>query len=223
MNYFHYQNPSDNTEMPPRVYRYVEDESEARAFIEGEIWLSTFEYIRNCDKSRADKDEGLRSYKVNFLDTSKKDGATELIKDRLKNSGINIAKQGVVFANNKIITRHPNSYLLCASMRKSNKRMRERFGKFCIQIEQPKELLRLVAESLQQFTPLSHAVIGKVDYKGRDFSDADIDISEAAFANVSGNIYEKEVRMIWRPRDPATTIERMKIKVPEAGKLCKIV
>jgi len=191
--------------------------------LRGDVRLSTFKYIGECDMSRADPDEGTEKYKVNFFDSSKNDTCSAKINDNLSNRGIHIGGKNVLFYDNTVISRHPNSYVLCTSLKRNSDYMRSSFGEVCIEIKEPECFLYLVAQELNKKSRLNHATIGMVQYCGRSFQDAENGVDNIAFANVEGNRREQEVRMIWCPLDQDSIIEGATVNVPEVAELCSIL
>jgi len=203
---------------PKYVYRFLKEREHAIAFTRGEVWLSTFETLRNPENPRGDPGEGSQTTHVSEMDFS--NPAHAATRWRL-GSVFGGDPSGVRLHNVVVNLTHPDSFLLCTSL-EQNEKMRDRFGAYCVQIADVETFAGLVGRQLASEVPLRRASMGPVRYDGRkrmDDQGMDVDI---IFSNAPGNAEEQEFRMVFVPESLGPIAPRAVI-VRQVAKLCRLV
>lgn len=205
---------------PAQVFRYLADRDHAEAFCSGYIWLSTFNQIRHADSGRADKDDGQLLYSLTSVTPDTPAADREVIRHRIEpaiGEPLNDTLENV-----HVFRQHPDAYVLCTTLREERK-MRDRFGQFCVRISHPYAFFKCVTSMLLEKGVLLEADdFAPVQYAGRSFADANPEVGQVAFANVPGNAFEREARMVWTPRS-RDSLPPMLLHVPATVGMCSIV
>lgn len=205
---------------PPAVFRYLEHRDHARAFESGFVWLSSFEHIRTCDTGRADPNEAKIDFEVKRLSPDMPADERATIHQRL-NPMMTGDLSGLTMEGLSFVKEYPDCYVLCTTERDEPK-MRPRFGEHCIRILQPDLFFQLIARRLAQNMSLEFSAFARVRYDGRKLVDASPDVGHPAFANVPGNAFEREARMVWGPTQDHKVAPFL-LEAPEVARLCSIV
>ncbi|MFL6629746.1 MAG: hypothetical protein ACJ8G1_25150 [Vitreoscilla sp.] len=209
--------------MPKYLYRYLQHEEYAKAFVAGEIWLSTFDHIRNCDATRADAHDGTSEYTAEWRGTG--DPTSEaVIQRRLAQGGIRFkgGLAGHVVTANVMHSRHRSAYVLCTTSIGNNAKMRSQFGQFCVQIHEPGAFMVSLVAAIELVVPWQHYVAGAVQYEGRKFANADESPGALGFASVPSLKHEREFRLIYQPENQ-DDIKPIAVTVPAARSLCELI
>ena len=208
--------------IPARLYRYFERAEHAQRLVDGHVWLSTLEYVRKCDASRADPHDATMRYQVSRLDADTPKAEASLILDRLRaDRFFDGDPSGIRAQNLTLVSVVPDSFLLCLSSLKMDKRLQRVFGKYCVEIENPVALWREINTAVLQVMPKAFPRFDAVTYTGRSYRDADPQPGMLGFASDPSLAFEREFRMIWYPSEPGLKLSPKEVEVPRARKLCR--
>ncbi|MEO8806299.1 MAG: hypothetical protein ABI433_09465 [Burkholderiaceae bacterium] len=199
----------------PRVLnRFLPEEEQAMKFLDGRIWISTIDTIRQPDNPRGDSGEGGLAWRPDNTATLFPEGSEPEKARALKQYGVagaeNIEFRGIEFRVN-----HPDAYVLCLTTDPKLKG----FGDSRVLIADPQQFLGLVTDAVGEAVGPVTCCFGKVQYEGRLVHQCIPKPLHPLFVGPKGNRIEKEWRMCWIP-DSTTPLQPFELHVPEAGRLC---
>jgi hypothetical protein len=215
-----------NATPPETLYRFCDVPEHAQQLCDGHVHLSTFQYIRNCDRLRADEAEGKTQFTSG--DAEWVDGAP--INEAARNmdaSGLGMSRLGMPrakYASAKGNTFHfsvPDALVLCMTESCGDDRFRRVFGGHRVAISQPSKVYEAVTAVLRQRVALRRGEFFRVTYVGRTFNAKESPSVPPGAVGPEVNAWEQEVRMLWLPV-PGVRVEPMLLHVPEVVGLCSL-
>ena len=209
---------------PKRVYRFFEKEEYAKMFVEGKICLSTFDYIRQCDRTRGDPEEATATYRSGLAlwgpDGVPMNQAARNLEAIGWFKGGNV-RNAVVY-NSQINYKLYDAWMLCTTLDKRDSRLRSTFGKYCVEIRDPLDFFNVMTDIMEADRMTGLSAFKPLKYVGRDFSAEEQAMEDVAFIGPAKNAWEKEARMMWRPA-PGSVISPMVVDAPEVKGFCRAV
>jgi hypothetical protein len=203
------------------VYRFFQEEWQADALARGDVWLSTLETCRAYeDPAQGDPEEAHETYNSGHAVGSSDD---QDFVEIARKSGIHIGPScsNITLSNNTRKTVLPNAYVLCTTTEFSPENLSNTFGKYCVEITNPKEFFVRVSASLEKSIPIKEAVAGKVIYKDRHYTGMESPPGPIGFVKPP-DLYatQKEFRFLWVPKNSTGLIPFL-LKCPDASCLCR--
>lgn len=181
-----------------RLYRYFDTEEYAERFVQGMVWLTTFEACRRYEDSyRGDPDEGSR-VRVSRLIAGH--GDDPRFRARAAESGVSVhpAARDIIISQNRTTQLVPNAWLLCASQHDDPEALKE-FGRFCVKILQPIQFAEKVAASIGLEIRLQGAHAGPVIYRSNEYRSSEPAPERMGFTKDPSYALQNEFRLIWHP------------------------
>ncbi len=213
-------------EHPDKVFRYLRDRDHARALVNGYVWFTTLEALRNNDHPRSDPGEGTYRLDIKRYDSAVAGAETEKLKGRLAGLFRMEGSARMVVENIVYAQKVPDLFVMCTSSLNS-KFLRRLFGEHCVRITDPQGFAltccRAIANHLGE---RAGGRCGRMQYQGRGGVDAQgPDANHLAFMNINGHASEKEYRMIWGPMNqhPSRTLQPVLLRVPGVERFVSIV
>jgi len=203
------------------VYRFFKKESEAEALTRGEVWLSTLATCRAYeDPKQGDPEEAHETYNSGYAVGGSDD--PELV-EVARRSGIHIGPgfNKITIKNNTRRTVLPDAYVLCTTIEYLPEKLSETFGKYCVEITNPREFFTNISVVLEKSVALNEAVAGKVIYKHRHYTGMEAPPGPIGFVKPP-DLYasQKEFRLLWVPKMPEG-ITPFLLNCPNVKQLCK--
>jgi hypothetical protein len=203
------------------VYRFFQEEWEADALARGEVWLSTLETCRAYeDPEQGDPEEAHETYNSGHAVGGSDDPDFVEVARR---SGIHIGPgcSDITLSNNTRKTVLPDAYVLCTTNELSPDKLSETFGRYCVEITNPKDFFIRVSTILEKSTPIKEAVAGKVIYKDRHYTGMESPPGPICFVKPR-DLYatQREFRLLWVPEN-AKGLTPFLVKCPDVAHLCK--
>jgi hypothetical protein len=208
---------------PDPLYRFCDIKEHAQQLCEGYVYLSAFEYIRKCDRLRADEAEGVTQFKTS--DAEWLDGVP--MNDAAKNidaSGLRGFVPPAKYTNmsgNTFHFRVPDALVLCVTASPGDETFRRVFGEHRVSISRPSDFYVAVSKALQDHVDAPDGFFGPMQYVGRQFSADQTANMEPARVGPEVNAWEQESRMVWYPKDPSA-VKPLLLHVPDVVGLCKL-
>jgi hypothetical protein len=203
------------------IYRFFKEAWQADALAQGDIWLSTLNTCRAYeDPEQGDSEEAHETYNSGHAVGGSDDPQFVEVARR---SGIHIGPgcSNITISNNTRKTSIPDAYVLCTTTEFSPDKLSDTFGKYCVEITNPRQFFILASESLESVTSIRQAVAGKVIYKDRFYSGVKSPPGPIGFVKPP-DLYasQKEFRLLWIPK---STIEMAPflLKCPAVSHMCK--
>jgi len=189
------------------VYRFFYEEWQADALVSGKVWISTLEACRAYeDPKQGDSEEAKETYNSGHAVGGSNDSAFVEIARR---SGINIGPgcSNMSISNNIKISSLLNAYVLCTTSQFSPSNLSETFGKYCVEITDPKKFFIAVSRCLEKVTVIKKSVAGEVIYRDRNYTGLERPPGPIGFVKPPDKYAEqKEFRFLWIPE----TMENIK-------------
>ncbi|UQB41932.1 hypothetical protein JX580_09710 [Thiomicrospira microaerophila] len=203
------------------VYRFFQEEWQADALARGDVWLSTLETCRAYENpEQGDSEEGHETYNSGHAVGGSSD--PELV-EVARRSGIHIGPgcSNITISNNIRKSVLHDAYVLCTTTEFSPEKLGETFGRYCVEITNPRQFFIAVSEVLEGIVSIREAAAGKVIYKNRLYTGMERPPGPIGFVKPP-DLYasQKEFRLLWLPRE-ANGLNPFLLKCPEVGGLCK--
>lgn len=210
---------------PRFVYRYLQREEDALAFVAGRVWLSTVERVRYHDAHRADALDARLAYDVTALGPETPPSVAETIKGRISSVIRNADDVPLHLKGLRLTQDVRDAYLLCTSLDGRSAKLRRLFGRHVVRIAKPAEFAQKVLNALGAAKLASTATLAPVQYKGQTFADAEASVGSPGFASRASLADEREFRFLFRPeRAPdGFCLAPVVLDVPAAAVFCSIV
>lgn len=203
------------------VYRFFQEELHADALARGEVWLSTLATCRAYeDPEQGDPEEAHETYNSGHAVGGSTDSDFVEVARR---SGIHIGPgcSNITLSNDTRKTVLPDAYVLCTTIEFSPEKLSETFGRYCVEITNPKEFFVLVSESLEKPIPIKEAAAGKVIYKDRSYTGMESPPGPMGFVKPPDlYAHQREFRLLWVPEN-SKDLAPFLLKCPEVAHLCK--
>jgi len=207
---------------PPWLYRYFQEESHAKALLQGDVWISTLERCRGYETvGQGDDMEGQSSWNVR-----KADSPAGLAAQHMMNRNGGPILQDCEFGPNcaaaiAIESRLPDAYVVCTTQSPAQS-TEEVFGQYCVEISNPLRFFWLVTNRLVTQKPIFEAVFGPIKYAPLERWDEEPPRGPLgmvkrpdAYAN------QREVRLLWTTRE--NPIGSFSLTVQGVPRLCRLV
>lgn len=203
------------------VYRFFQEEWQADALARGDVWLSTLETCRTYENpEQGDSEEGHETYNSGHAVGGSND--QELV-EVARRSGIHIGPgcSNITISNNTRKAVLPDAYVLCTTTEFSPEKLSETFGRYCVEITNPRHFFIAISEALEGIVSIREAAAGNVIYKNRLYTGMEHPPGPIGFVKPP-DLYasQKEFRFLWIPRD-ANALNPILLKCPDVGHLCK--
>jgi hypothetical protein len=196
---------------PEYVYRFMDNEEHASAFLNGRIWVSTLSYCRRVEE---DPGEGTDMYHSGKVEGHGNDPLLQHVAER---AGFKIGPtvKNLTFWNNARETIDADAWVLCTTLNPDGY-CRRKFGPFGVRIAQPVKFFRAISELMQREHNAGRCTIGAVEYGPRERYGTQKPIESRSFLKPAVPFaQEEELRMLWEQFDDARTLKRMTIDCPE--------
>jgi hypothetical protein len=201
----------------PAVYHFLS--SHVDSFLAGDIFISTLSWCRSQEKEgQGDREEGHEHYYSGNVTGDGSDPDFQKIATRMQ-MPVGSDCYDISFIDSKSLRILPDAFVLCTSEH-FMPAMSETFGKFCVEIREPRKFFRLVTQQLAMIHPLYRAGWGRVKYLDRQYTGLQDPPGPLGFVKPKSYGNQDEVRFLWIPKD-ATAIKRFTLSVPDAAVLCR--
>ena len=203
------------------IYRFFQEEWQADALARGEVWLSTLEACRAYeDPEQGDPEEAYETCNSGYAVGGSNDpGFVEVA----RRSGVYIGPgcSNITLSNNTMKTILPDAYVLCTTTEFSPEKLSETFGRYCVEVTNPKDFFVLISESLEKSKKIKEAAAGKVIYKDRSYTGMESPPGRIGFVKPP-DLYatQREFRLLWVPEN-SSGLAPFLLKCPEAAHFCK--
>lgn len=205
------------------VFRFFHDPSHADALVAGNVWISTLESCRRFeDPKQGDPEEGFQRYNSGYSVGNSGDKELELIAAQ---SGIHIGpgSSNITLNNNTLVKCLGDALVLCTTELFEPSVLSETFGRYCVEISNPKRFFELVSAQLRETHEISEARFGRVIYKDRFYTGLERPPGPLGFVKPPDKYSEQhEVRFLWSVRT-AAVLNPFLLRVPRAAELCRRV
>lgn len=203
------------------VYRFFQEEWQADALARGDVWLSTLETCRAYENpEQGDCEEGHETYNSGHAVGGSSD--PEFV-EVARRSGIHIGPgcSNITISNNTRKSVLPDAYVLCSTTEFSPEKLGETFGRYCVEITNPRLFFIAASEVLERIVSIREAAAGKVIYKNRLYTGMEHPPGPIGFVKPP-DLYasQKEFRLLWIPREDSG-LNPFLLKCPEVDHLCK--
>jgi hypothetical protein len=208
----------------PVLYRYMRDPLWADGYQKsGDIWISTLGGCRKAE-NEASRDEGEGNVLRRFSMTSDDPDWRSLV---TQDGHIVIEGNvdGVVFENCGSIISDLEAFVVCLTGEHHDRDyMNERFGQYCVRIDQPMAFFEELSRALVWSHRLVRGTYWQIRYIGRDLHDHEgLGIPVPCLKPQSFS-REREVRMYWEMGElPAGGLQPFLLKWPPLARFCKRV
>lgn len=174
------------------VYRHVDQEAFAKDFVVGKcIWVSTLEKCRMYeDAEQGDPGEGTSFYSHGAIHSTHPDFKT--VADRL---GVSCSGD-LEMSGNVAINKIPDAYVVCLSFRKFDKALQKKFGEYCVCIPNISSFAHKLLYAMSLKVPVVRAVYGPVEYRSREYRDAEIEPVVPFIKPVMPFKAQREIRIV---------------------------
>lgn len=203
------------------VYRFFQEDWQADALVKGEVWLSTLEACRSYEHpEQGDSDEASETYYSGHAVGGSNDADFVEIARR---TGIHIGPgcSNITISNNTRVTKLPDAYVLCMTKEYIAGNLEGTFGKYCVEITNPRQFFIDVSEQLQTITKLNEGVAGFVIYQNRHFTGLENPPGPIGFVKPPDKYeMQKEFRFLWIPEN-ANNLTPFSLSCPKVRGLCK--
>ena len=204
------------------IYRFFSEEYQANALAQGEVWLSTLETCRaHEDPAQGDPEEAHETYNSgNAVGGSDDPNFVE----RARRSGIHIGPgcRNITVSDCSNRVSLPDTYVLCTTVEFSPEKLSETFGKYCVEITNPRAFFLGVSKQLEDHASIKEAAAGKVIYKDRKYTGLESPPGPIGFVKPP-DVYssQNEFRFLWVPERNASRLTPFLLKCPELSSICK--
>jgi hypothetical protein len=204
------------------IYRFFSEEYQANALAQGEVWLSTLETCRAYeDTAQGDPEEAHETYNSGYAVGGSDDPS---FVERARRSGIHIgpgcSNMTVNNCSNRVSL--PDAFVLCTTVEFSPEKLSETFGKYCVEITNPRAFFIGVSKQLEDHAFIKEAAAGKVIYKDRKYTGLESPPGPIGFVKPP-DVYssQNEFRFLWVPENNASRLTPFLLKCPELSSICK--
>lgn len=202
------------------VYRFFKEEEHANALARGDVYLSTLESCRNYeDAEQGDAEEAHETYLSGYL----RGDSTDLqFVEQARRSGIIVVDSiNTTIVDGSNTTWLSNAYVLCTTTEFLPENLNEKFGKYCVEIKDPRKFFVAVSEKLNSISTIREAATRKIIYADRKYTGLDQPPGPIGFVKPSYP-YEKqkEFRFLWIMENMGELNPPL-LKCPEISSLCR--
>lgn len=205
---------------PEKVYRFFDTEEHARELVGGYVNLSTFGFIRDCERARGDSKDGTLTYRSDLAWWQ--NGSKNAAAANLEAAGIHRSQDGLtqVFFDNTYEFR-PDAYMYCTTLASGDK-FRRVFGNFCVEISQPVFFLDRVMAACEERLDLETGAFFPLKYVGRVFRASEAKMPHPMWVGSENCEWEQEARFVLFPKN-SSGIRPVKIYAPGTLGLCRMI
>lgn len=181
------------------VYRFFQKEEHADALVNGHIWLSTIERCRAYeDAEQGDKWEASLNVGLSMISGG---GNDHDFVSSAKSIGVRVEPEAehMIITNSRSEYLVNDGYVLCATTHFSEE-VRDKFGKYCVEIQNPFVFAELVSHHLSIDENITYSYHGKINYGERTFVDRNPPSTHIGFIKPPfPYAYQKEYRFLYIP------------------------
>lgn len=208
------------------IYRFFRNAEEADALAQGNVWLSTLKKCREYENpEQGDPEEAHETYNSGyavggsddprFMEISRRSGAIHF------EPGCNVRLSGGIINDCTSRRSLPNAYVLCTTIDFLPENLSYTFGKYCVEITDPRQFFISVSESLERRAPISKAAAGKIIYKDRHYAGMESPPGPIGFVKPPDPYAsQKEFRFLWIPKG-SSSLTPFLLGCPKVKDLCK--
>lgn len=204
------------------VYRFFQEKDHADALVEGKVWLSTLTKCRGYeDQFQGDSGEGTMHYQSGTISGSSHDkDFVEMA--RHANIGVGNDNKNIQIIDCSADHIIPDAFVICTTEHFSPDNIGEKFGKYCVEISNPKLFFELVTENIKKYQKMYQGAWGRIIYKERKFSGRDKIPGPMGFVKPPDKYSDqREVRFIWTIQGSPLLLEPFGLNIPEVKHLCR--
>jgi hypothetical protein len=112
---------SSKRPFPRRLYKFFDEEEHARRLLNGHVWISTLQWLRETDRARGDRDEASILYEPGDIKTDDQSSRTVQQLANLESLGIRNMPGGTVSINVanpgdcRLLQKVENGFLFCCT------------------------------------------------------------------------------------------------------------
>lgn len=203
------------------VYRFFQEEEHANALARGDVYLSTLENCRAYeDAEQGDPEEGFEAYNASNLSGGSDD--PEFV-EQARRGGIAIEGKcsNIQIGSISKVESIEDAYVLCTTTQFLPENLNEKFGKYCVEIKDPRKFFVAVSKKLNSISTISQAATREIIYADRKYTGLGQPPGPIGFVKPSVP-YEKqkEFRFLWLMKNMGE-INPPLIKCPEISGLCR--
>lgn len=214
---------------PPRggrlgsVYRFFEEYEHAQAFLKGDIWISTLEVCRKYENAaQGDAGEGTLHHEVvGTITLNEHSNPAEL--RAAYAVGFHVSGGAhLTITDTKGSQRIHDALVLCTTERYDPDTLSADFGKYCVEITDPRGFFRLVSIALWERYDIGFCHLDRISYVGRKFRNFEFPEVHPGFLKpTQGYENQQEVRMLWAING-ASKLAPGLISLPEVAQYCRV-
>ncbi|MCA9835431.1 MAG: hypothetical protein KC422_00885 [Trueperaceae bacterium] len=208
------------------IYRFFGEYWQAKALLEGKVWISTLSVCRNYENPlQGDPFEGKAEHTIN----AKGFGYERKIGLANEMTGMKNHEEALYSLNShKIEYEIPDAYVLCTTEVYKPEKMAETFGNYAVKIKEPQQFFKVVTKKLEHLKGNMNSRFSRVIYKTPlTFQNEEIytepDLDDIGFLKMPDKYAnQKEVRMLWFPSN-RLPISPFLLNCSEASQFCELV
>lgn len=203
------------------VYRFFKEEEHANALARGDIYLSTLDNCRAYeDAEQGDPEEAYETYLSGHLV-----GSSDELNEQAQRLGFYTSGfcENIEITNCSSTRKLTDAYVLCTTTEFSPENLNEKFGKYCVEIKDPRKFFVAVSKKLNSISTIREAATRKIIYRDRNYIGLDQPPGPIGFVKPSVP-YEKqkEFRFLWI-METMGELNPPLLKCPEISHLCRRV
>jgi len=205
------------------VYRFFKEEEHANALARGDIYLSTLDNCRAYeDAEQGDPEEAYETYLSGHLVGG---SDNDKFVEQAQRASIHIGEgcRDIQIINCSSTRTLPDAYVLCTTTEFSPENLNEKFGKYCVEIKDPRKFFVAVSKKLNSISTIREAATREIIYRDRNYTGLDQPPGPIGFVKPSVP-YEKqkEFRFLWIMENMGELNPPL-LKCPEISHLCRRV
>jgi hypothetical protein len=199
------------------MYRFFDEERYADEFVNGNVFVSTFKRCRAYEnKYQGDIGEGSLTYNGGrFVGNS---DSFEFKKILSNMPGIKIEGSNITFDNNTQVTRVHDAFVLCLTTKFQPGEFNIDFGRFCVEIINPKSLFSGLNSAIRHKYRVSGQVFDHCVYSTRSYFGSQNSPGNIYLLKPQSYSYQYEYRGVWIPE----TLDNIEAQVFKIGKSRRI-
>ena len=181
-----------------RLYRYFDDPAHADDFVRGRIRVSTLGACRIHEDARGDPGEGTVTRNSGHINSSSM--PIEQFRQIAASTGVVIhgAPENITVSGSRLTTQILDAFVLCLTMKPPPSGLEDRFGPFCLEVQQPRDFADVLTLEVRKRYPGKPNGICFVQYRSRDFIGLEQRTAPEACIKPADHFeIEQEVRLVW--------------------------
>nr|WP_181718434.1 hypothetical protein [Psychrobacter sp.]QJS05137.1 hypothetical protein [Psychrobacter sp.] len=203
------------------VYRFFKEEEHADALARGDVYLSTLDICRAYeDAEQGDSQEAYETYLSGNLSG---DGDDHEFVEKARRSGIGIGpgSRDIKIINCSNTVSLPDAYVLCTTTEFLPENLNEKFGKYCVEIKDPRKFFVAVSKKINSISAIREAAIREIIYADRNYTGMEQTPGPIGFVKPSTPYKkQKEFRFLWLMENMGQLNPPL-LKCPEVSSLCR--